>query len=94
MSNMPTAVNPPVACVVKLGGAAITDKAHLETLNAEVLAATAAQLARAAAEDGAAGMVVVHGAGSFGHHQAHQAQVHRGGIQQSAAVRQGFAETR
>lgn len=79
-----------VACVVKVGGAAITDKGQLETLNAAVLDATAAQLAQAVTENPA---IVVHGAGSFGHHQASQARVHLGGIDKPS-VKLGFAETR
>ncbi len=84
-------------CVVKLGGAAITDKTQLETLRAEVLATAAAQLAQAVKEDhsqSGSALIVVHGAGSFGHQFAHQAQVHKGGIHSSLDVRLGFARTR
>jgi len=86
-----------VSCVVKVGGAAITDKAQLETLRAEVLATTAAQLAQAVKEDHAPSglaLIVVHGAGSFGHQLAHQAQVHKGGIHSSHDVQLGFSRTR
>ena len=85
---------PRVARVIKIGGAAITDKQVQSSLQPQVLAATAAQLAAAADQHQGAGLVVVHGAGSFGHHQAAAAGVHRGGIQGSPAVRQGFAATR
>lgn len=87
------ASHPDVAVIVKLGGAAITHKQQLETLNGEVLAAAAAQLAALHAAIGPR-VVVVHGAGSFGHQAAAAAGVAAGGIQQSATVRQGFAATR
>jgi hypothetical protein len=79
---------------VKLGGAAITDKGRLETLNAEVLAATASELAGALAADGGV-CVVVHGCGSFGHQHARAARINEGGLTGSAAAKQlGFAKTR
>ena len=110
----PRAATPPPAqpqppgglqVLVKLGGAAITDKQQLETLNPEVLAASARQLAALYAEQqelggssdsgcGPAGLVVVHGAGSFGHQTAAASGVAAGGICDSTAVRQGFADTR
>ncbi len=79
--------------VIKLGGAAITHKQQLETLNQGVLAAAAAHLAALHAAIGPR-FVIVHGAGSFGHQAAAAAGVAGGGIRQSTAVRQGFAATR
>lgn len=82
-----------VTVVIKLGGAAVTHKQQLETLNSEVLATAVSQLAALHAAIGPR-FVVVHGAGSFGHQAAAAAGVAGGGIQQSATVRQGFAATR
>ena len=57
--------------IVKLGGAAITDKASLETLNEEVLDACVEQLRTVISEDAPGeATCIVHGAGSFGHHTA------------------------
>ena len=88
-----------VAAVVKLGGAAITWKDTLETLNEPTLRACARAIARAVTleEDRARrrarallgegeggrrprgkGIVVVHGAGSFGHFQARRYGVSKG----------------
>lgn len=88
-----TAPDPPVRCIVKLGGAALTHKHQLETLNEPVLAAAAQQLAALHAALGPR-FIVVHGAGSFGHQQAAAAGVAGGGIHGSDAVRRGFAATR
>jgi len=52
--------------IVKLGGSAITFKSQLETLNHEALLACAKHLA----EVKGVHLVVIHGAGSFGHFQA------------------------
>ncbi|GFR47415.1 hypothetical protein Agub_g9132, partial [Astrephomene gubernaculifera] len=108
---------PPVRCIIKAGGAAITHKAQLETLQQEVLrrvcqsvAAAAAAIAdshcghgpagsssQAGACDGdgeqGGGIVLVHGAGSFGHHPASEYGVARGPLT-DPRVRQGFALTR
>lgn len=94
MDVEPTA-DPPgsPAVLIKLGGAAITHKGQLETLDGEVLQACALHLARLHAELGPR-IVVVHGAGSFGHQQAAASGVARGGLATSAAVRHGFAATR
>lgn len=78
--------------LIKLGGAAMTHKQHLETLNAEVLAAAAAQLAALHAAIGPS-FVVVHGAGSYGHQAAAAAGVGHGGPW-SEPLRRGFAATR
>lgn len=85
-----------VAVVVKIGGAAITDKSRLESINEEVFSTTVAHLTAAFKSFQQQGQLVavVHGAGSFGHQQASRASVHKGGVLESPAVRQGFALTR
>ena len=69
----------PRLVIVKLGGAAITDKAKEETLCATGLAAAAAAISAAFRENSSTSttkrknptrFVVVHGAGSFGHQAA------------------------
>ncbi|KIZ03134.1 hypothetical protein MNEG_4828 [Monoraphidium neglectum] len=85
---------PACRCVIKLGGAAITDKSRLETLRPDTLASVAATVAALHRNGG--GAVVVHGAGSFGHMTAKQFSVARGGA--PGAPREqtllGFALTR
>lgn len=80
--------------IVKLGGAAITDKQVFETINEEVLDACVEQLRTVISEDlpGEA-TCIVHGAGSFGHHTAKAAGVAQGNLQK-AGVREGFVATR
>ncbi|KAL4420026.1 hypothetical protein ABPG77_001276 [Micractinium sp. CCAP 211/92] len=100
----PAVPEPQLLTVVKLGGAAITHKHAFESLNQEVLQACARLLAAlhrelscSTARDEAsapARLVVVHGAGSFGHHTASQTGVAHGGIATSPTVRRGFADTR
>lgn len=88
--------------IVKLGGAAITDKRRLETVNDVTLDACVAHLAQVVIEDRSSGdhssTVVVHGAGSFGHFQAAQAGVASGWAaarqEQQQQVKKGFADTR
>ena len=53
---------PPLALIVKLGGAAITDKSRRDALDRPVLEASARHLAAAYAAG--ARMVLVHGAGA------------------------------
>ena len=65
----------PRLVIVKLGGAAITDKSQEETLCTKGLAAAAAAIGAAFRENGGSlgkgtRFVVVHGAGSFGHQAA------------------------
>lgn len=79
--------------LIKLGGAAITHKDQLETLNEKVLQACMRHLAELYCMLGPR-IVVVHGAGSFGHQQAAASGVAHGGIAASARVRHGFAATR
>ncbi|MDQ2049558.1 isopentenyl phosphate kinase [Natronolimnohabitans sp. A-GB9] len=55
--------------VLKLGGSVITDKERPETLDGEALE-RAADAIEAALADGVDDLVVVHGGGSFGHHNA------------------------
>lgn len=78
-------------CIVKLGGAAITDKAQLQTPRPDVLDAVARQLGTLHQQQKR--FVVVHGAGSFGHHQASQYGVVRGWAEGPCPQR-GFVLTR
>ena len=78
---------PAADLVVKWGGSAVTNKAGVEELRADVLAAAAARLAAAVARGER--VVLVHGAGSFGHGQARRHGLHLGKM--SAA---GVSETR
>ncbi|WP_436344367.1 isopentenyl phosphate kinase [Natronorubrum sp. FCH18a] len=55
--------------VLKLGGSVITDKDRPETLDGEALERAAAAVADAVVE-GTENLVIVHGGGSFGHHNA------------------------
>ena len=69
--------------VVKLGGSVITDKSTPETVDDRALERAASALAEVRASGGNEThppMVVVHGAGSFGHHHAerHGLTVHEG----------------
>ncbi len=59
--------------VVKLGGSVITDKAHLRTLREDHLQRLAGELAQVQGP-----LVVVHGAGSYGHVRARKHQVDEG----------------
>lgn len=78
--------------IIKVGGAAITDKSVLEKLNEEVLQTVCHSLSKSCGGvDRPA--VIVHGAGSFGHHTASSAGVSRGGLE-SLTVRYGFVNTR
>jgi isopentenyl phosphate kinase len=58
--------------VLKLGGSVITDKDRAETLDGEALDRAADAVATALEGSGGAdaGLVLVHGGGSFGHHNA------------------------
>ena len=67
---------PPVGVVVKLGGSCATHKSEFEIANFTVITETAAQLARRPSTAGDA--VLLHGAGSFGHFQAHKHGTSRG----------------
>lgn len=81
--------------VVKIGGSACTKKAQFETLNAEALEATAAQLAALSGEG--TRLAVIHGAGSFGHQQAKEYGVSKGAGEAQPMPQklcEGFAKTR
>lgn len=77
--------------VVKLGGSAITVKDKLETLNGAGLQTTAQQIAEAV-DDHDIQLVLLHGAGSFGHFQAKKYGISKG--DRHAAWSFGFADTR
>jgi len=89
-----------VDVVVKIGGSACTRKACFETLNEEALSAISAQLGQLASEGRK--MAVIHGAGSFGHQQAKEYGVSKGGDGNGGGgvsllperLREGFAKTR
>ncbi|KAM3568679.1 hypothetical protein VYU27_009201, partial [Nannochloropsis oceanica] len=83
--------------IIKLGGSSITDKTGFEALKTEGLAA-AATLIKKCYDEGL-GVIVVHGAGSFGHPQAKKYQINKGWSQEGdqeafKQVRYGFAATR
>jgi len=63
--------------LVKLGGSALTDKSSFESLKHGELSAIANDLKDA--HDGGSSLVVVHGAGSFGHHHAKRFNLSTGG---------------
>jgi isopentenyl phosphate kinase len=84
-----------VHAIVKLGGAALTNKHEYESLRPDVLrhaARTIKQLHQTLATT-AAGLCLVHGAGSFGHFDAHTYQIARGGVDFQSAM-EGFVRTR
>ena len=58
---------PPEIVLVKVGGSSITDKANFETLNEDSLEWFARIVAESSIQQR---FVIVHGAGSFGHHTA------------------------
>jgi isopentenyl phosphate kinase len=66
--------------VIKFGGSAITDKRVFETLKERELLTSCLQIQTvyAEVEEGSA-IIIVHGAGSFGHHQAKQYSLKTGG---------------
>lgn len=74
--------------IAKLGGSAITNKSAFETLNAAALAATAEAVASSTHT-----MVLLHGAGSFGHFQARKFGVSQGSANENFSWA-GFAATR
>jgi isopentenyl phosphate kinase len=83
---------PKCHCIVKLGGAAITQKSQFECLQQHTLATVAQQL-KVMHDQLRDGLVVVHGAGSFGHFQAKQYDLVRGG-RDPTSRREGFILTR
>ncbi|KAH7618266.1 hypothetical protein Ndes2526B_g07192 [Nannochloris sp. 'desiccata'] len=85
---------PGVDCIIKIGGAAITKKDQFETLNGAVLENVANQVRQMYA-DGIR-LIIVHGAGSFGHFQAAEHGICSGGFPTAShsATLKGFAKTR
>lgn len=79
--------------LVKLGGAAITNKSIKETLDSEVLKETSRCLSDVINVERCARTVIVHGAGSFGHQTAHATGLVKGDLNLST-VRSGLVETR
>uniref|UniRef100_A0A0B7A0G1 Isopentenyl phosphate kinase n=1 Tax=Arion vulgaris TaxID=1028688 RepID=A0A0B7A0G1_9EUPU len=65
-----------VDVVIKFGGSAITDKDSLETLRPDNLLLSAHCIRQC--KDAGLSCIVVHGAGSFGHHQAREYQINSG----------------
>ncbi|MFC4541489.1 isopentenyl phosphate kinase [Halosolutus amylolyticus] len=76
--------------VLKLGGSVVTDKDRAETLDGAALARAADAIAAALDAGGDAladGLVIVHGGGSFGHHNASEHGVSTtGGTHDAGAV--------
>lgn len=83
--------------VVKLGGSAVTDKGGFEAAREDVIAKVAAAIKDAVALHAPRGIkvIVVHGAGSFGHPQAKKYGVSRGrSLAADGELRAGAALTR
>lgn len=78
--------------IIKIGGAAITNKAIHETLDLDALERTCNCLSTVISES-SSHTVIVHGAGSFGHQTAHSAGLTKGDLK-SAIVRSGLVDTR
>lgn len=79
-----------VDLLIKFGGAAITNKSKLETLCSDALQ-QGAELVRRCFEAGKR-VIVVHGAGSFGHHHAKNHRVNEGLTDDTKHI--GFCLTR
>ena len=80
-------------CVVKLGGAAITRKDAFETLDEITLGKVVEHVRRLRKEKPKYKLILIHGAGSFGHFQAKKHGVQGGDLKDQAVV-SGFAQTR
>lgn len=80
-------------CIIKIGGAAITNKAVQETLDLDSLERTCNSLSTMVQTESSLKAVIVHGAGSFGHQTAHSAGLVMGDLTLSA-VRSGLVDTR
>lgn len=89
----PTASRDGPANLVKLGGSVLTEKGDEPVLREDVVERLAGEVASAGAADGGAegGLVLVHGAGSFGHPQAERAFA--GDLDGPVADRLALAET-
>jgi isopentenyl phosphate kinase len=83
-----------VHCVVKLGGSCITEKYRQQQLRPGVLASVVADLAALHAQHPGGSFIVVHGAGSFGHHEASKYGLAQPAGRPQALLREGFAKTR
>lgn len=80
--------------LVKIGGSSITDKASREALNQSALNWFAQSLTSSSHRNHNRTFVIVHGAGSFGHHTAKEYGLGSNGVAMSAHVGQGLAATR
>ena len=81
--------------IVKLGGSAVTMKDVYETLNSEMLSQFVHDVRDALTKRPGLGLVIVHGAGSFGHFDAKQYGLRDGGSnERDNQWRKGFARTR
>ncbi|XP_044184465.1 isopentenyl phosphate kinase-like isoform X1 [Acropora millepora] len=78
-----------VDVIIKLGGCAVTDKRNFETVKYEAIDACAKVVKRINGK-----CIVVHGAGSFGHFQAHEYALTNGFSEDLQNSRIGFAKTR
>ncbi|GAX82665.1 hypothetical protein CEUSTIGMA_g10091.t1 [Chlamydomonas eustigma] len=95
-------LNASIRKIIKLGGAAITHKGTFETPDLHTIKTVAQHISetyqalRSADPSGLPGLVIVHGAGSFGHHQASQYSVKSGWGLDTDQVksRAGFCLTR
>jgi len=56
--------------VLKLGGSVVTDKTAAETIDEAALSRASTSIGAAIREEGKSDLVLVHGGGSFGHHNA------------------------
>lgn len=65
--------------IVKYGGSAVTNKASFETLNCELLSKSSVQLKIVCDEERWSNIIIVHGAGSFGHFHAQKYGLKFGG---------------
>ncbi|XP_045168635.2 uncharacterized protein LOC123531596 [Mercenaria mercenaria] len=86
-----------VDLIVKFGGSAVTDKTKLETLDEESLRKAAELISQCYKQR--LTCIVVHGAGSFGHHQAKEYNVNSGWVHfedknEMDRVKRGFCLTR
>ena len=83
-----------LACVlVKLGGSAVTDKSTFETVHHQRLEAAAKAVGQQQPQQRGLPVVLLHGAGSFGHFQAKKYAISKG-VRDPSFSWLGFAETR
>lgn len=98
---MAMAALPSVVSVIKCGGAALTNKKEKETMNEDGLPACVDAVVNVVSrlERAGQGAVLVHGAGSFGHHTAREyglrdAVIGEGRAAEDTALRAGVSGTR